>query len=337
VKSLPSRLCLHLVRALTLTATIVAAGASAQATQATNPAGTPLFATVNGKPVTLQEYEAAFTATMREKFYHGKVPDGEMAAVREQVKDKLVQRVLILEEADRRGVMPDGKVVADEVATYEARYAASPMWQQNRERLLPGLTKQLEERSRLEVLEKEVRGTPALSEADILAYYNRHPEQFTEPEKVRLSVILLGVDPSAGGAAWQQAREEAKTLHNQLAAGADFAEAARLRSSGRFAEEGGNAGYLHRGMLPEALQQKIDAFKIGAVAEPIDVLEGVAIFRLDERVAARKRDFADVAPRARELALREYQDKAWSDFVKSLSAKADIKLVFNHTGSESKR
>lgn len=334
---LPSRLCTRTLRSLILATAIAAAGASAQATPATGAVEAPLFATVNGKPVTLQEYEATFNAVMRQKFYHGKVPEGEMAAVRDEVRDKVVQRVLLVEEAARRGVKPDEKAVAAQIATYESRYASSPMWQQNRERLLPGLTQQLEEQSRLETLERDIRGTPALTEAEVHAYYEAHPQLFTEPEKVRLSVILLGVDPSAGGPAWQQAREEAAKLHAQLVAGADFAEAARLRSSGKFAEDGGNAGYLHRGMLPEALQKKIDEFTIGAVAEPLDILEGVAIFRLDERVAPKKRDFSDVAQRARDLAVRDRQDKAWSDFLAQLTQKAEVKIVFNHTGSAGTR
>ncbi|MDS4015271.1 MAG: peptidyl-prolyl cis-trans isomerase [Candidatus Accumulibacter sp.] len=326
-----------MVQSLILAAGIAAAGASAQATPAAAGGDSPLFATVNGKPVTLQEYEATFTNVMRQKFYHGKVPDGEMAAVREEVKDKIVQRILLVEEADRRGIKADEKAVAEQIATYDARYAGSPMWQQNRERLLPGLKSQLEEQSRLELLEKAVRGTPSLSDDEVRAYYDKHPQLFTEPEKVRLSVILLGVDPSAGGAAWQQARAEAKRLQEQLVAGGDFAEAARLRSSGRFAEEGGNAGYLHRGMLPEALQKRIDEFRIGEVAEPLDILEGVAIFRLDERVPPKKRDFVDVAQRARDLAGRDRQDAAWRDLLASLTGKADVKLVFNHTGAEPKK
>jgi parvulin-like peptidyl-prolyl isomerase len=339
VKSIPSRFGIKLLHALVVAAALSATAASAQATPANQSAEGPLFATVNGKPVSLQEYEATFTAVMRQKFYHGKVPDGQMAVVREEVKEKLVQRVLLVEEADRRGVKPDEKSVAEQLTGYEARYATSPMWKQNRERLLPGLTKQLEEQSRLERLEREVRGTSDLSESEVQAFYAQHPELFTEPEKVRLSVILLGVDPTSPGAVWNQAREEAKKLHAQLVAGGDFAEAARLRSSGKYAEVGGDAGYLHRGMLPEALQQRIDSFEIGAVAEPMDILEGVAIFRLDERVAPRQREFADVAKRARDLAVRERQDAAWAEFLQRLTAKAEVKVVFNHTaeGGEGRR
>ncbi|HEX5804028.1 MAG TPA: peptidyl-prolyl cis-trans isomerase [Azospira sp.] len=295
-----------------------------------------LFATVNGKPVTLREYDATFSAYMREKYYHRQVPEGEMAMARDEVRKKIVQRVLLTEEAERRNIQPDAKAIAEQLANYDARYASSPAWVQNRERMLPGLKTQLEAQSRLEILERDVRGTPTFTEDEVRAYYDAHLELFTEPEKLRLSAILLGVDPSAGAPAWQKAREEAKTLHAQLVAGGDFAEAARLRSSGKLADAGGDAGYLHRGMLPEAMQQRIDDFVVGAIAEPMDVLEGVVIVRLDERVAPKRRDFADVAARARDLAVREKQEQAWSKFLQELTDKADVKIVFNHTGGEGK-
>jgi len=86
-------------------------------------------------------------------------------------------------------------------------------------------------------------------------------------------------------------------------------------------------GYLHRGMMPEVIQERIDKFVVGKVNEPIDTLEGVAIFKLLERVVPKKRDFADVSGRARELLLRERQDKAWKDLVDRLVAKADVKFI----------
>lgn len=86
-------------------------------------------------------------------------------------------------------------------------------------------------------------------------------------------------------------------------------------------------GYLHRGMLPEAMQGRIDAYALGQINEPIETLQGMAIVRLDERLAARKRDFADVAPRARDLLIRERQDQAWKGLIDKLVAKADVSFL----------
>ena len=56
-------------------------------------------------------------------------------------------RELVLEEAERRKIAPEQDQIDEVLAGYEKRYTNSPQWQQNRELLLPGLTKQLAEQS----------------------------------------------------------------------------------------------------------------------------------------------------------------------------------------------
>lgn len=285
-----------------------------------------IFAVINGRSIPTSDYEAAFATVVRQRYYHGQIPEAELAAVREEIKSKLVQRVVLLEEAVRRGIVPDEKQIEETLAGYEKRYTNSPQWQNNREMLLPELRKQLAEQSLIALLDKQIRDLPQPGDDETLAYYEKHPELFTEPEKLRLAVILLAVDPSSPATAWQATREEAKAIYGRLAGGADFDETARLHSS-VYAEKGGDMGYLHRGMLPESIQQKIDNFEVGKVNEPIDSLEGVAIFRLVDRVPAKKRDFPDVAQRARELLLRERQEVAWKSLIDRLVAKADVKFM----------
>jgi parvulin-like peptidyl-prolyl isomerase len=285
-----------------------------------------VFATVNGQDISIREYESTFANLVRQKFYHGQVPEVELQAAREEVKNKLIQRVVLQEEAVRRGIEPDQKGIDEAIAGYDRQYAASPVWRERRESLLPGLKKQLAEQNRLSRLEQSVRQLPEPTEAEVRAFYDKQPELFTEPEKVRVSAILLSIDPSSPVSAWQSARTEAAAIYKRLEAGGSFEEAARLHSNGKFAEQGGDMGYLHRGMLPEALQERIDGFELGKINPPIDTLEGIAIFRLDERVPPKKREFADVAQRAKELLVRDLQEKAWKGLVDKLVAAADVKI-----------
>lgn len=285
-----------------------------------------VFAVINGRSIPTSDYEAAFTTLVRQRFYHGQIPESELAGVREEIKSKLVQRVVLLAEAERRKIAPDQAQIEETVAGYEKRYTNSPQWQQNREAVLPELKKQLAEQSLISLLDKQVRDLPAPSDAEVRAYYDKNPGLFTEPEKLRLAVILLAVDPASPATAWQGSRDEAKAIYGRLQNGADFDEAARLHSS-VYAERSGDMGYLHRGMLPENIQQKIDKFEVGKVNEPIDTLEGVAIFRLIDRVSAKQRAFADVSERARDLLVRERQDAAWKTLIDRLVAKADVKFM----------
>lgn len=292
-----------------------------------------VFAIVNGRSIPTQEYETAFMSLVRQKFYHGQVPEKEIVAAREEVKNRLVQRIVLLDEAARLGIKPDAAQIDQTITGYESRYAGSASWRENRERLLPGLRQQLEEQSLVAQLESRIKDVGTPTEQEVRDFYTAKPELFTEPEKLRLSVILLAVDPSSPATAWDATREEAKAIHQRLLAGADFAETARLHSSA-YTETGGDMGYLHRGMLPEALQERLDKYEQGKVNEPVETLQGMALFRLEDRVPARKRDFADVAQRARDLLIRERQDLAWKGLIDKLVATADVKFLHGATAGQ---
>lgn len=307
-----------------------AAPASAQAqaeTQAAAQADADVFARVNGKPISKREFHSAYSNHLRQQFYHKEVAEERLLAARQEVADRLIERILLVEEAERRGLAADQAKLDEIVAGYERRYAGSPMWQQNRETMLPGLRSHLAEQNRLEQLERSVRNVAEPTDQEAMAFYAGKPDLFTEPAKLRLHTILLKVDPSSPKAVWDAAREEAARIVARLQGGADFGETARMHSNDRSAGDGGDMGYLHLGMLPEPLQARIDQLQPGVVGDPIDVLEGVGIFRLDERVPARKREFADVAGRARELLKREKAEQAWKDFLAGLRQTASI-VVF---------
>lgn len=309
-----------------------ASSAAAHPSEAAPGPAEQVYAIVNGKSITVDEYRKLLAATMRQRFYHGNAPESQAEAVRKEVSDLLIERALLVEEADRRGIKPDTAMVEQAVADADARYANVPRWQQQREQLLPELKKQVAQQSQIDQIEKAVRDIPPPADDEVHAYYKQKPELFTEPENLRLSVILLKVDPSSPKELWDKALEDAQAIYSRIKGGADFAEEARLHSTDHTASNGGDLGYVHRGMLPEALEGKIDKFEVGVVSEPITVLEGVSLFRVEERIAPKLREFPEVASRAQELLRREQQDQAWRETINRLRETANIQILMSITG-----
>jgi parvulin-like peptidyl-prolyl isomerase len=139
-------------------------------------------------------------------------------------------------------------------------------------------------------------------------------------------MILLQVAPSSPGAAWSAAEEEAGRLVAKLNSGADFSDLARLQSADDSAKEGGDLGYVHRGMIPEGLQGGIDRMSPGEISGPIRVLQGMTVFKLIDRQAARQLAFEVSKPRARDLYVRERSDQTWNSFLAQLRGKAKIEI-----------
>ncbi len=288
----------------------------------------PLYATVNGTPITQKDFYSAYSSYLRQKYYHGRVPEDELVPLGKEVGDRLVERILLLEEAKRRGLVPDEQWIARAVAEYDARYAASRAWQENRATLLPGLRQQFSEQDLLRQVDVIGHAIAEPGDETVREYYQTRIELFTEPEKTRLHTILLKIDPSAPKASWDAARDEAARIVARLRSGeTSFEEMAGLYSNDRSADKGGDMGYLHRGMIPEQVQSQLDERPLGSVGAPIDMLEGVAIFRLDERIPPKVMPYADVAARARELLKREQSDRAWESFIAGLRNTAVVNVA----------
>lgn len=309
-----------LIAGMWLPAAIHAAEPSPQA------AAEPIFAVVNGREIAVRELDAAYQSALGQKFYHGAVPEGQAEAVRREVADALIERVLLEQEIARLEIKPDADAVEKEVSEYDARYKDSPRWQQQRAQVLPGLKAQLEVRSQFDQLETRLRVVPAATREEVRAYYESNHQLFTEPEQVKLSVILLKVDPSSPKTVWDKARDEAQAIHQRLLKGADFAETARLHSADASAANGGDMGYMHRGMLPEKVEALLNDFKVGAVSEPLTMLEGIALIRLDARKEPKLRTFEEVEARATELLARERADKARKEAVARIRNAAAIEI-----------
>lgn len=282
--------------------------------------------TVGPKSVSVPEFEQALRLSMRQKFYHGKVPAEQLTDLQKGVAEEMVTRILLLEEAARRGIKPDEAKMKQAIDRYDAQYKGNPNYDKNRERMLEGVIGRLREQDQLAQLEKSVRDVAEPTDEEARKYYEANRKLFTEPEKVKVSVILLAVDPSSSTSVWDKAHEEATGIHRKLAGGADFAALARLHSSDRSAEKGGDMGYLHRGMLAPAVEEQLDKAKPGDILEPIRILEGEAIFRLDDRKNAALRAFADVKERAGDLLQRERGDQAWKRLAEGLRKSAAVKI-----------
>lgn len=325
-----------LVAAVASALALAPAGA-APAPQQPHAAAPQHIATVNGRKVSVEEFERTLGAVMRQKYYHRTPPEGGLAQVRQEVADSLVDRALLIAEAEKRGLPVDEDEIRKTLDGYEERYGKSPAWKTTRERALPQLKRELREQQQLARIQDQVRAVPEPTQAEARAFHAANPALFTEPERVHVSVILLKVDPSAPKAVRDKAREEGRDLRARLAKGADFAEMARIHSADGSAAKGGDLGYLHRGMLGEALHTAIDALKPGEVSPAVDVLEGVAVFKLHERTEPKPRAFADVKARAAELLKRERADNAWKDFVARLRRDAVIQMEPSWTTADAKK
>lgn len=304
---------------------LLLAGSPGLAAAAADPGG--IFATVNGVKIMREEFDREVYSAARQTFYHGRAPAAEdLIEFRKGVADNLVNRRLLLEEARRREIQPDSAAIDARLAVYENRYGDTERWQTEGPQMMAALRERFEEDSVLEALEADVRSVAPPDAETLQPFYDTNPELFTEPAQNRVSVILLGVAPSAEPSAWQAARDEAEGILGRLADGEPFEELAKLHSSDPSADAGGDMGFLHSGRLSKSAEDAIAELSIGDVSGPVRVLEGIAIFRLTERKPEQLRAFPVVRQRAGELWARQRGEEQWQELIAKLRLAARIEV-----------
>ena len=284
-----------------------------------------VFARIDDLTITANEFESIFSAAVRYKYYHGRVPEDELLKFRQKVAEDIVTQVIVHRDAQNRGLQPDHEKIAQGIDDYNSKYANSPEWQKQREQVIPLLTKRLERQNLLEKMKAKIKDIAQPQADEIAEYYRQHAQKFTEPERIWSSVILIAVAPSADQETWTEALELGQQLRFRAVNGEDFAMLAKQYSGHASAVNGGDLGYLHQGMLVDPnVQEKVAALAIAEIGDPMRVLEGVILFRMNGVQPQKLKPFDEVKLRAAELLYRELQDKAWESYVHALEASASI-------------
>ncbi len=290
------------------------------------PAKLPYFARVGSDTISIEDYAKTLQDAMKEKYFHGKIPEKELQEFRRQVGDKMINDVLYLQEAKRRGIVPDKDDVAKRIQQLERKKKNDTYWQEHKDQMLKAARQELESKSILKQLEKAVRTSAVPSDPQIQEFYKSNADKFTAPERVKVHMILIKVDPSSTSQEWENAAKLASDLVAKLRKGENFEELARIHSGDDSAAAGGDMGYIHKGMLGSEAAAVLEKMKIGDLSEPVYLLEGIAVFRLDDRENARLNEFQRVDDTAKDLLQKDLADKAWKNLTETLRKKTQIEI-----------
>ena len=125
-------------------------------------------------------------------------------------------------------------------------------------------------------------GSVQVSDAEIRAWYAAHKDEFKRPRTARFTVAYL---PTASGDRERAAvLAHAQELRAQLAAGGDFAAAARAESSDTgSARQGGSLGTVRRGQMVAAFDSAIWALPVNEISAPVRTQFGYHLVQVTAR------------------------------------------------------
>ena len=172
-----------------------------------------------------------------------------------------------------------------------------------------------------------------IAQADIERAYNESIEQYTTPEQVRASHILIKTEGKDEAAIKPKAEEILK----QAKSGADFAELARKHSEDdASAKNGGDLDYFGRGRMVPEFDTAAFAMEPGQISDLVKTQYGFHIIKLVEKKAGTSRSLADVTKQITEqLSLERAQSQAadlGQSLEKQISKPSDLDSVAKANG-----
>lgn len=176
--------------------------------------------------------------------------------------------------------------------------------------------------------------------AEVADYYNANRLTYQQPERVHARHILFKVARDAPKEQQDEAREKAENLKKQLAAGKDFAQAAKEFSEDTGSKEsGGDLGFNERGSWVPEFSQVAFSLAKGEVSQPVQTQFGFHLIKVEDKKAPESRELAQVEKEigAQLLSRQKAKDSARAEAEKALAAvKAgkDLKDLYPPDASE---
>jgi peptidyl-prolyl cis-trans isomerase C len=168
------------------------------------------------------------------------------------------------------------------------------------------------------------------TEGDARRLYDEYPAEFDQPERRRVSHILIRVAADASDADREAARARAQAIVERINAGEDFAELAAAHSEDEATKaRGGDRGYSTRGVVmgPDSDPFGNVAFAmttIGATSDVVATPDGYHIIQLTALEPARRLAFEEV----KQVLIDDFRHREigafWAEFGGQLRAAARI-------------
>lgn len=242
-----------------------------------------LAATVNGSPIDLKALNAAMQSLAQEHFHATleDVPRESHDELRTMAMQRLIARELIFQAALADGFVADEAAVEEESARI-LRMMGNPadFWKRLAER-------GMDETSFLRMVRKDVtvdqfsarrlESLPEPTEEEVRHFFSAYPEKLRLHERVRISHILLPLDPDDPNTAL----EHANTLKLR-AEQEGFAKIAKAHSVCASAPGGGELGFIRREDVDPTFADAAFSQIVGEVGPPVRTPYGYHLIKVSE-------------------------------------------------------
>jgi foldase protein PrsA len=235
-------------------------------------------------------------------------------ALKEQVLQFLISSDWIVGEAEERGLSASEAEIRKQFAQTKKQSFPNDKAYQRFLKTSGQTVQDLLFRVRLDVLSNKIRenvtkGVSNVSEGDIKDYYEENAQQFTQPERRDLEVILT------------KSEAKADTAKKEVESGSKWGQAAkRLSTDPASKNQGGKLLGVTKGQQDPAFDAAIFSAVKGKIAGPVKTGAGFYVFRVTKITPEAKQSLKASTAGIRQLIISQNQQKELDQFATNFRA-----------------
>ncbi len=283
-----------------------------------------VVARVGEHPITMEDFDRNLGMIKERYAEMGFEPEGaQLDELKKNVVNNLVEKELLYQESQSKDIAVDDEIVEEELDQIRNSFADAGAFDDAIQQMgysIDFLKKEIRTNMAIQaLLDQELAAKAEVSEDEIKAFYESRPDNFTTPEQIRASHILVG--PESGGL------DKIKEINASVAEGGDFEQLAKEHSECPSGQKGGDLGYFGRGQMVDAFEKAAFALEIGEVSDIVETRFGYHIIKLEERRPEEVKAFDAVRADIETQLRRQKVSDQMQPYMESLQEKYPVEIL----------
>ncbi len=294
-------------------------------------------ATVNGKPIFEEQLKPAVDVGLRrfKKYGMQNAPPGLVKRIKERTLNNLIGDELVHQESRKLTVENLDEKIQQKVDELKSKHGAGERFErylEMRRLTVEDLKESFRVRVRLdEYLKQQGILEPEIPEERLKEFYDSNPKNYAVEEAVKVSHVLIKVEPTADADQKEQARQKAEKLRKEILDGKDFGEMAKEHSDCNSAAGGGVLRRVERGYMPKEFETVAFAMEIDAVSEVVETKYGFHIIKLFEKRPEGVAPFENVKDFIKRYMQEKESKKKLAEHTEELKKQAKIEIFLDES------
>ncbi len=290
-----------------------------------------ILAIVNETLITQSDLNSTFEPVRKkiEGSLTGEERENTLKEAREAILNRMIDNILIEQEAVKLGITVQDEEVTGTIKNILSQKNLTMVDFENileKEGLsLDAYKREVKEQmTRSRVIRRELRANITVSDEEIGAYYTQHRAEYEGQTAVRLRQIVLFFPENADDGVKRKTKADMEAILKRIQSGEPFDKLASQFSQGPTARDGGDIGFVEKGVMNPEMEKIAFAMEPGQVSGIIESSVGLSVITVTEKRGGGLKGSESVRDEIKDRIIDTKMEKKYEEWIGDLRKKAHI-------------